>query len=348
MNKNQIKLINGDCLEVMDQLIAENITADLVVIDPPYNIGKSKDWDKWDNVEKYVNFMGEVFLKIEKILKKNGSFLFFHNDFLQIVELQNFINKNTSFNFRQFMVWDKFNGGKSGDKGRVERGILNYPKQAEYILFYTMLKGNEPIGNEEIKAYIESERKKINYSLIEINKIAFGATDGKDGMAGNILSCRKKGWSFPTKEKYEKLNKAFPYSFNMKYEDLKDKLEKNTTHTYNCQKKSSVLQFPPEPQNGHITPKPLSLMELLVKTHSNENDLILDCFMGSGTTGVACKNLNRNFIGIELDENYFNIASERINETSKDLGLFNTSIDAAKAYDQYVISNNLEHTKNFD
>lgn len=62
----------------------------------------------------------------------------------------------------------------------------------------------------------------------------------------------------------------------------------------------------------HPTQKPAALMRDIILRHSNENDLILDPFMGSGTTGVACKNLNRNFIGIELDENYFNIAKERI------------------------------------
>lgn len=304
-------IINKDSRKEIKKI--KDKTIDLVLIDPPYNIGKSKDWDKWETVDDYVNFMGYFFLEFERILKDNGSFLFFHNDFLQIVELQNFINKSTSFNFRQFLVWDKFNGGKSGDKGRVEKGILNYPKQAEYILFYTKLKGNEPRGNEEIREYLEIERKKIKYSLTEINKIAFGAIDGKDGMAGNILSCRRKGWSFPTKERYDKLNKAFPYAFKIEYEKLKQKLEKNVTHIYNCQKKSSVFQFPPESQNGHITPKPLELMKLLVNTHSNENDTILDCFMGSGTTGVACKQLNRNFIGIELDKKYFEIAKERIN-----------------------------------
>lgn len=62
----------------------------------------------------------------------------------------------------------------------------------------------------------------------------------------------------------------------------------------------------------HPTQKPLELLEWLVKTYSNENDLILDNCMGSGTTGVACKNLNRNFIGIESDKNYFEISQNRI------------------------------------
>ena len=62
----------------------------------------------------------------------------------------------------------------------------------------------------------------------------------------------------------------------------------------------------------HPTQKNLGLIEWLLKIHSNENDLILDPFMGSGTTGVACINTNRKFIGIELDENYFDIAKERL------------------------------------
>mgnify|MGYP006439643795 CR=1 FL=1 len=64
--------------------------------------------------------------------------------------------------------------------------------------------------------------------------------------------------------------------------------------------------------NLHPTQKPLALMEYLIKTYTNENDSVIDFAMGSGTTGVACVNLNRQFIGIELDENYFNIAKERI------------------------------------
>ena len=62
----------------------------------------------------------------------------------------------------------------------------------------------------------------------------------------------------------------------------------------------------------HPTQKSLKLMQELILIHSNEGHMVLDCFMGSGTTGVAAKNLNRNFIGIEMDEGYFKIAKERI------------------------------------
>jgi site-specific DNA-methyltransferase (adenine-specific) len=64
----------------------------------------------------------------------------------------------------------------------------------------------------------------------------------------------------------------------------------------------------------HPTQKPVLLLEYLIKTYTLENETVLDFTMGSGTTGVACKNLNRNFIGIELDENYFNIAKARIGD----------------------------------
>jgi site-specific DNA-methyltransferase (adenine-specific) len=76
---------------------------------------------------------------------------------------------------------------------------------------------------------------------------------------------------------------------------------------------SSVQRFS-NGNNGtvHPTQKPVALMEYLIKTYTNEGETVLDFTMGSGTTGVAAKNLNRGFIGIELDEAYFNIAKERI------------------------------------
>lgn len=74
---------------------------------------------------------------------------------------------------------------------------------------------------------------------------------------------------------------------------------------------SSVQKFNRE-RGLHPTQKPVALLEYLIKTYTNEGDLVLDNCMGSGSTGVAAKNLNRDFIGIELDENYFEIAKRRL------------------------------------
>lgn len=78
---------------------------------------------------------------------------------------------------------------------------------------------------------------------------------------------------------------------------------------------TTILDFPQKWRRQdqlHPTQKPVELMEFLVKSYCPENGLVLDFTMGSGSTGVACKNTNRNFIGIEIDENYYNIAKQRI------------------------------------
>jgi site-specific DNA-methyltransferase (adenine-specific) len=93
-----------------------------------------------------------------------------------------------------------------------------------------------------------------------------------------------------------------------------------TTHT---QTKTGyprqVLRFSSESNTLHPTQKPIELLEYLIKTYTNEGELVLDNCMGSGSTGVACINTNRNFVGIELDENYFNIAKDRINAAKENL-----------------------------
>ena len=78
--------------------------------------------------------------------------------------------------------------------------------------------------------------------------------------------------------------------------------------------KSNVLNYKKDYQGLHPTQKPVLLLEDLIKTYTNESEAVLDFTMGSGSTGVACKNLNRKFIGIEMDEGYFNIAKKRIDE----------------------------------
>ena len=91
--------------------------------------------------------------------------------------------------------------------------------------------------------------------------------------------------------------------------------KETTTVNYGTRLPTRILEFKQE-RGLHPTQKPVALMQYLVKTYTNKNDIVLDFTMGSGTTGVACRNTNRSFIGIEKDEKYFKIAEERINKAN--------------------------------
>ena len=89
---------------------------------------------------------------------------------------------------------------------------------------------------------------------------------------------------------------------------------------YNEKYPISIIQFDVRKGRGlHPTQKPVALLEYLIMTYTNEGDMVLDNTMGSGSTGVACVNTNRKFIGMELDEGYFNIATNRIQEAKNKL-----------------------------
>lgn len=109
------------------------------------------------------------------------------------------------------------------------------------------------------------------------------------------------------------------YKLNQKtnsenYRNFKARL--NTTQS-EMRVPSSWQKFNTETNRLHPTVKPVALFEYIIKTYTNEGDTVLDSCMGCGTTGVACKNLNRNFIGIEIDSEYFKVANERISEINK-------------------------------
>ena len=96
---------------------------------------------------------------------------------------------------------------------------------------------------------------------------------------------------------------------------IKNNKETHTKKTYTHKYPLTLIDYPKElGQTVHPTQKPVALMEYLIKTYTNESETVLDFTMGSGSTGVACKNLNRKFIGIEMDDNYFKIAEKRINK----------------------------------
>lgn len=327
-----IKIENKDCLIGLREL--KNNSVDLIVIDPPYNIKKAS-WDKWKTVNDYVEFMGEVFKECERVLKDNGSFYFFHNDFMQIVELQNYINKNTNFIFKQLIVWNKrFDKAKNLGflNGFIEpKGLRNYQKMVEYCLFYTFQDETglskiknlcfEPYLNymTEQKEFIKWDNKEfnnfLNYKSISSHWFWQDKEKTKQSQPrfiseNDYLKLQTTGYF---QKPYEELRKEYK-ELRKEYEELRKEYEE-LRYTFNNQKTHhSVWNYEIAKKQGHITPKPVELIENIIKHSSNENDVVLDCFLGSGTTAVACKNLNRNFIGFEINEEYIKIANDRLRD----------------------------------
>ena len=127
-----------------------------------------------------------------------------------------------------------------------------------------------------------------------------------------VVFSKKPHFYNPQMVKRDKVKKSKNYGTGESFGGTREKEDKVYTYTHTYPK--SIIEFSNARQKGkvHPTQKPVALFEYLIKTYTNEGETVLDNCMGSGTTGVACKNLNRKFIGIELDEAYFNLAKERI------------------------------------
>jgi DNA modification methylase len=120
-------------------------------------------------------------------------------------------------------------------------------------------------------------------------------------------------------EKYDKPLKYKPATSASDSAHMTHTMSKDTVLTATHKKKRTILKFQKIRIGEHPTQKPVELMSYLAKTYTIETSVILDPFMGSGTTGVACKELGRNFIGIEIDEKYFEIAKKRIANTQESM-----------------------------
>ena len=336
---SNIKLIKGDCLEKFTLIKDKSI--DLVLIDPPYNISKA-EWDKWKTVDDYIEFMGKVFLECQRVLKDNGSFYFFHNDFEQMAELQHWIKKNTRFVFKNMITWNKTNFKRYAWTNRNPEKCKdrNWFTNVEYCLFYTFQNdcglnvSLKQKGYKSLMDYFKTERDKLGWSYKEC--------DDYLGIKTSYCYWDKPTthpYRIPDKEKYEKLQKTgyykIPYSKILnKYEELRNSYE-GLRYTFNLKEVQENISCVWENENknaGKLHPceKPIYILSKIIKTSSNENDIVLDCFMGSASTGESCLKTNRNFIGIEKNQEYFNISCNRINTYIKDNNLENIEVEIIK------------------
>lgn len=328
---NNIQLYNCDCMEGLKKI--DDNSVDLVVIDPPYNIKKA-EWDSWKNIAAYVEFMGSAFLEFQRVLKDNGSFYFFHNDFMQIVELQNFLNKKTNFIFNSMIHWIKPTFRSLSWKNPSEESNLrSWFNCVEYCLFYTF---QESTGLEYIeKEYIAPRNpfaKKLKEARIRggktINQVAeYGKFYGKVNHGGSVSNW-EKGYNIPSKEQWGTLCGFLPIErenhkdLNKEYQDLRKEYE-DKRYTHNLERNHNNIWTSKEHNSGkeHSCKKPLNIIKRIIKASSNEGDTVLDCFMGSGQAAIACHDLKRNFIGMDNNKKNFNTASERLKVHQQQLRL---------------------------
>jgi len=257
--EKHISLFNGDCLQVMDDLIEAGVKVDAIITDPPYGTTACK----WDSVIPF----NEMWLRLNKLIKPNGAIVLFGSEpFSSALRMSNIKN------YKYDWIWEKnFSGGFVLAKKRP----MKYHENIS--VFYL----KQPTYNPIFEDYAETTKKRFKNS-------------------GKINSKKLQ------KEKYTNEIQGI--------KRVNDEVVlKRGKYPSTVQKIKGVPNA-----NGvrvHPTQKPILLMEYLIKTYTNEKETVLDFTMGSGSTMVACQNLNRNGIGIEKEEKYFKIAQERINST---------------------------------
>jgi site-specific DNA-methyltransferase (adenine-specific) len=305
-----IKLLKGDCLIESDKI--ENGTVDLILTDLPYGTVKdikypNQNKEGYDTTAKWDTTIDtkKIYEIANRILRKNGKMILFaQQPFTN--ELINSSIPNLPFNYS--MIWEKDN---FANPLFVNKACVGY---YEDILLFS--KNHETEAIHPLRPYFKIAINHIGLNLKQINN--------KLGhrRAEHTFYIDSTQYGLCTEKTYNELIETFSLNFmeNFKsYAELKeiDAEFKNTfASTFNLWEgkkyKSNIFKHKKEYNGQHPTQKPVLLLEDLIKTFSNENDLVVDLTMGSGSTGLACVNTNRNFIGIEQDEKYFEIATNRI------------------------------------
>lgn len=305
----KIDLLHGDCLELGKEI--ESGSVDLILTDLPYGNmntdgGRRLGINGWDKAIPPK----KVYEIANRILRKNGKMILFSQE-PYTTQLINEATPNIPFLYRAIWEKDHFANALGCNKAPVSyfEDILVFSKrecyEAKHPLRETMFKYVTKYGKDFIIKLFEQEGRYTSELSARVHaSYKFGFNNG---MRFDLMD----------KKMYEYLSEYI--GFEESYEELKniDNIYKQKySGTFNLWEgnkyKSNILKYKKDYDGFHPTQKPILLINDLIKTFSNEGDLVVDLTMGSGSTGVACLNTNRNFIGMELDEGYFNIATNRI------------------------------------
>jgi len=311
-----MELIHGDCLIESDNI--ESGSVDLILTDPPYGNMKNapSTWDKTKTAWDETIPPQKIYETANRILRKNGKMILFSQE-PYTGQLTTQAIPNVPFNYR--MIWQKDNFANALLCNKAPVGyfedILVFSKKACYeakhplkkIFFEIYLKhGKEDCKNAMRTSGRFSSEQSVNFHT----SIKFGYGDGMvfELMVEDLFNHVKKTIDIPYT--YQEL-KNIDNEYKIKYGSTFNLWEGNKY-------KSNILKYKKDYNGDHPTQKPILLLEDLIKTFSNEGNLVVDLTMGSGSTGVACVNTGRNFIGIEKDDKYFEIAKKRIADAIKD------------------------------
>ena len=302
----------GDCLEVMKSIPDKSV--DAVITDPPYYKVMNHAWDnQWKTIEEYQTWIDTLAIEWRRVIKDNGSLYVFCDDkvaaYVQVTLDKRFLLLNN-------ITWYKTNNLPI----KAVFGLRSYAPMTERILFYSAQ--YDPTGWETVKLdmnnfvplreYFRKYQEAMGLSKVEIVE--------KIGQkADHAFRWGSTQWDLPTPETYAELAKI-PTNHGFvrrEYEDLRREYE-DLRRVFNADGETlDVITGPivsAKDNTAHPTTKPLWLMQRLITVSTNPGMTVLDCFAGSGTTGVACVQTGRNFIGIEIDPTYFAIAEKRIAE----------------------------------
>lgn len=338
----------GDCLEVMKTLPDNSV--DAVITDPPYYRVKADAWDRqWNTPAGFLAWMAQLCEEWHRILKPNGSlYVFASPEMAARVEVEVL----SKFAVLNHIVWSKNDEPTHALKYGDDR-FRQFVKKSERIIFAehynadNIAKGEAGYQKkcdelrgflyEPIRAYLLAERDRAGVSTQQLDTVWQIERNSKGQMAGHWFGTSQ--WALPTEANYQwlrstlsSLNHGGAY-LQRPYEELRTEYEELRTEYEELRRPFNVsAEVPftdvwtfPTVQNyrgKHPCEKPASMIEHIVRASTREGQTVLDCFLGSGVTGEVCEKLNRNFIGIEKDAGYFEIAKKRIESVKQQEPLF--------------------------
>lgn len=340
------RLMCGDSTDVDDvlTLMGEFQGAQLLHADPPYGMGKESDGVLNDNLysDKLDKFQMDWWKAWRPYLAENASAYIWGNapDLWRLWHCGG-LESSERLTIRNEIVWAKGSAGAGGISHQGAEGLRLYPQETERCLFFMIGEqgfntnaDNYWQGWEPTRAYLDSERQKMNWDIKDTKRIA-----GHSETSG----CHwfdKSQWSMPTKAVYESWQlEANGKAFTKDYTELKTEYEElkiqhlalrayfDNTHD----NMTDVWQFPRvtgEDRHGHATPKPVAMIERALKSSCPVGGVVLEPFGGSGSTLIAAQNVGVSCYTMELQPQYVDVICKRFQEFTGQLPILEASGEA--------------------